>query len=79
MGIRLVFNGQHTYVEVSVVIELTTVLKPDDFRPWFAFGHANEHNFVAQDVLVVEVRSLCDSRSLEVSVYYCICIVRTRI
>ena len=48
-----------------MVIQLPAVLEPDDFRPRFPRGHANEHDFVAQDVLVVEVRRLCDAGSLQ--------------
>lgn len=52
-------------MKVVMVIQLPAVLEPDDFRPRFPRGHANEHDFVAQDVLVVEVRRLCDAGSLQ--------------
>ena len=47
-----------------MVIQFSAILEPDNFGPWFSRGHANEHNFVAQDILIVEMRGLCDSRSL---------------
>ena len=52
------------YVEVVMVIELSSILEPDDFGPWFSRGHANEHNFVAQYVLVIEMRGLCYAGTL---------------
>ena len=54
-----------TYVKVVMVVELPAVLEPDDFGPWLACGHANEHNFVAQYVLVVEMRGLCYAGALK--------------
>ena len=54
-----------TYVKVVMVIELPAVLEPDDFGPGLARGYANEHNFVAQYVLVIEMRSLCYSCALK--------------
>ena len=53
------------YVEVVMVIELCSILEPDDFGPWFSRGHANEHNFVAQYILVIEMRGLCYAGTLE--------------
>ena len=47
-----------------MVIELSSILEPDDFGPWFSRGHANEHNFVAQYVLVIEMRGLCYAGTL---------------
>ena len=48
-----------------MVIELSSILEPDDFGPWFSRGHANEHNFVAQYVLVIEMRGLCYAGALK--------------
>ena len=51
-------------MEVVMVIELPSILEPDDFGPWFPCGYANEHNFVAQYVLEIEMRSLCYTGTL---------------
>ena len=47
-------------MQISVRIQLSAILKPDDVGPGLAFGYAEKHNFVAKDVLVVKMRSLCD-------------------
>ena len=47
-----------------MVIELSSILEPDDFGPWFPCGYANEHNFVAQYVLEIEMRGLCYAGTL---------------
>ena len=51
-------------MEVVMVIELPSILEPDDFGPWFPCGYANEHNFVAQYVLEIEMRGLCYAGTL---------------
>ncbi len=53
------------YVQVVVVVEFPSILEPFDIWPGFASGHANEHNFVAQYVLVIEMRGLCYAGTLE--------------
>ena len=47
-----------------MVIELPSILEPDDFGPWFPCGYAYEHNFVAQYVLEIEMRGLCYAGTL---------------
>ena len=49
-----------------MVIQLDAVLEPDDVGPRLAGGHADEHDLVAQHVLVVEVGRFRDSGSLEI-------------
>ena len=70
------------YVQVVVVVEFPSILEPFDIWPGFASGHANEHNFVAQYVLVIEMRGLCyagtlepnrEERCLRQRSRYCIC------
>ena len=51
-------------MEVVMVIELPSILEPDDFGPWFPCGYAYEHNFVAQYVLEIEMRGLCYAGTL---------------
>jgi len=57
-------------MEVVMVIELPSILEPDDFGPWFPCGYANEHNFVAQYVLEIEMRGLCYAGTFWVSVVF---------
>ncbi len=44
------------YMEVSVVIELAAVFKPDDFRPRLARCDADENNLMSQNILVIKMR-----------------------
>ena len=47
-----------------MVVQFSSILEPDDFGPGFSRGHTNEHNLVAEDILIVEMRCLCNSSTL---------------
>ena len=51
-------------MKIVMVIQLASILEPNDFGPRFARGHANEYNLVSQDILIVKMGGLCDSRTL---------------
>ena len=48
-----------------MVVEFSTILKPDDFWPWLSGCHTDENDFVAQYVFVIEVRGLGDASPLQ--------------
>lgn len=37
-------------------IDFDAVLEPRDPRHWITFGHANEHNLVAQEEFIIKMR-----------------------
>ena len=47
-----------------VIVEFSSVLEPNNLWSGLPGGNANEHNFVAQYVLVVEMRGLCYAGAL---------------
>ena len=47
-----------------MVVELPSVLEPDQVGAWLSSGHADEDDLVAQLVLVVEVGRLGDLGAL---------------
>ena len=61
MGSKYLF----IYMEVSVVVELAPVFKPDDFRPRLARRDADENNLMTEDILVIKMRGFGYSRPLK--------------
>lgn len=59
--------GTHSYMKIVMIIEFPTVLEPDNFRPGFACSHTNEHDFVAQNVLVIKMGGLYYAGTLQKS------------
>lgn len=47
-----------------MIVELDPVFEPDDVGPGFSSGHANENDFVSENIFVIEVRRFRYTRTL---------------
>ena len=58
-------NQTNTYMQVTVIIQFSSIFKPNDFWSRLSFCNANENNFMAKYVFIVKMGCFGDACSLE--------------